>query len=190
MMLANSSVTAAVRVPSTSRVRSAGVVPRRSLRVRAEEKSFADQVDEAAQGLVEETKKNSGLDEAKLGQQPGNRPAATGEASEALSFAGLLPETINGRAAMVAMLAAFGAEVGSRQPVFDQIKSAPVLIGIAFATVIIGSIVPVVRKADLNQQGAGPFTQQAEIWNGRTAMVAFALLLTVETWKAGPGLVP
>lgn len=49
MMLANSSVTAAVRVPSTSRVRSAGVVPRRSLRVRAEEKSFADQVDEAAQ---------------------------------------------------------------------------------------------------------------------------------------------
>lgn len=60
---------------------------------------------------------------------------------------------------MVAMLAAFGAEVGSRQPVFDQIKSAPVLIGIAFATVIIGSIVPVVRKADLNQQGAGPFTQ-------------------------------
>lgn len=33
------------------------------------------------QGLVEETKKNSGLDEAKLGQQPGNRPAATGEAS-------------------------------------------------------------------------------------------------------------
>ena len=34
-----------------------------------------------AQGLVEETKKSSGLDEAKLGQQPGNKPAATGEAS-------------------------------------------------------------------------------------------------------------
>ena len=32
--------------------------------------------------------------------------------------------------------------------------------------------------------------QKAEVVNGRIAMVAFALLITVETWKAGPGLVP
>ncbi len=32
--------------------------------------------------------------------------------------------------------------------------------------------------------------QKAEVVNGRIAMIAFALLIAVETWKAGPGLVP
>ena len=41
-----------------------------------------------------------------------------------MSFSGLLPETINGRAAMIGMLAAFGAEVGTRQPVFQQVSSS------------------------------------------------------------------
>ena len=35
-----------------------------------------------------------------------------------------------------------------------------------------------------------PFTRDAEIINGRIGMVGFALLILVETWKAGPGLVP
>lgn len=60
---------------------------------------------------------------------------------------------------MLAMLAAFGAEVGSHQPVFRQVQAQPVLVLAAFALVVIGSIVPVVRKADLSVQGAGPFTQ-------------------------------
>ena len=40
-----------------------------------------------------------------------------------MSFSGLLPETINGRAAMLGMLAAFGAEVATHQPVFQQVSS-------------------------------------------------------------------
>jgi hypothetical protein len=127
-----------------------------------------------------------------------------------------------------------------------------VLILGAFATIIVASLAPVLRNADLNIDGAGPFTQviftfccsccqlqplwcfgigavtnqqhrsiikcmvqmfqecidvayqqgrftdnslfvhvqKAEVVNGRIAMVAFALLIAVETWKAGPGLVP
>ncbi len=38
-----------------------------------------------------------------------------------MSFSGLLPELINSRAAMFGMLAALGAELGSRQPVFIQV---------------------------------------------------------------------
>ena len=38
-----------------------------------------------------------------------------------MSFSGLLPELINSRAAMFGMLAAFGAELGSRQPLFVQV---------------------------------------------------------------------
>ena len=71
-----------------------------------------------------------------------------------------------------------------------QIKTAPVLVALGFGTVILASVIPVARGADLNQNGAGPFTQRTEIWNGRLAMVAFAFLLIVESFKKAPGLVP
>lgn len=38
-----------------------------------------------------------------------------------MSFSGLLPELINSRAAMFGMLAALGAELGTRAPVFVQV---------------------------------------------------------------------
>ena len=41
--------------------------------------------------------------------------------ADIMSFSGLLPELINSRAAMFGMLAAFGAELGSRQPLFVQV---------------------------------------------------------------------
>lgn len=42
--------------------------------------------------------------------------------AEVLSFSGLLPELINSRAAMLGMLAAFGAELSTREPVFLQVR--------------------------------------------------------------------
>ena len=109
-----------------------------------------------------------------------------------------------------------------------QIQYAPLAIAGAFVTIIVASLVPVLRNANLNIDGAGPFTQvstarfllyskkgqsrcckwwssfylepaesavhlcvqKAEVINGRVAMVAFALTIAVETFKAGPGLVP
>jgi hypothetical protein len=38
-----------------------------------------------------------------------------------MSFAGLAPEIINGRGAMIGMLAAFGAELRTRHPVLQQV---------------------------------------------------------------------
>ncbi|KAK9865619.1 hypothetical protein WJX84_003330 [Apatococcus fuscideae] len=107
-----------------------------------------------------------------------------------MSFAGLIPEVTNGRAAMVAMLAAFGAELGTHQPVPVQIQKAPLLIVGTFALIIAGSLAPIIRNANLDRNGFGPFNQRAEIWNGRLAMVAFTLLLLVETFRDGPALVP
>jgi len=179
-------------------------VSRRQMRpIYAEEKSkldqFADAVEEKAQGFVEQTKENSGLGDLQLKPQPGKGSATTGlgrdtkvgatDVTETMSFAGLAPEIINGRAAMFAMLAAFGAEIRTHDPVFVQIQQTPKAIVATFLIIITASIIPIVRGADLNINGAGPFTQRAEVWNGRLAMVAFATLLAVETWKAGPGLV-
>lgn len=112
-----------------------------------------------------------------------------GAFAETMSFAGLAPEIINGRASMVGMLAAFGAELSTRQPVLKQIQTAPVLVAGAFGLIILASVIPIIRGADLSKKGAGPFTPRAEVWNGRLAMLSFALLIAVETFKAGPGLV-
>ena len=44
-----------------------------------------------------------------------------------------------------------------------QIATAPVLVGSAFAIVILASVIPIIRNADLNISGWGPFTQRAEV---------------------------
>ncbi|KAL3138550.1 hypothetical protein ABBQ32_006326 [Trebouxia sp. C0010 RCD-2024] len=157
----------------------------------------AAQLEDKLEGFVEATKENSGLFKDTISQQPGNKDAKkgsiideSGEAGEAMSPGGLVPEITNGRGAMAAMLIAFVKELTTGKPVGEQIKSDPIFIVIVFGLIIVGSIVPVFRGADLNQKGAGPFTPRAEIWNGRVAMVAFALLLIVEGFKGGPGLIP
>jgi len=140
--------------------------------------------------LVKKTQENSGLDISgfnKTADSAGQDDV--GAFPEVMSFAGLAPEVINGRGAMVGMLAAFLAEISTGDPVLVQVQRAPLVIGVIFGLVILGSVVPIIRNADLSRKGFGPFTPRAEVWNGRLAMVAFASLLMVETFKAGPGLV-
>jgi hypothetical protein len=199
--MALSMTSTALRLPGSSRAvfqpARTNTGRRISFVVRAEQ-SLGDKIEEKTKEFVEATKENSGLDLGNLNEQPGNRSKQAlgeiqtpkGDVSEVLSFSGLLPELINSRAAMLGMLAAFGAELSTREPVFLQIQRAPVLILGTFVTIVIASLAPVLRNANLNIDGAGPFTQKAEVVNGRIAMVAFALLIAVETWKAGPGLVP
>lgn len=161
-------------------------------------KSLFDQVDDFGRKISKETQEASGLDARKLGQQPGDKTGVQfgkedtpkGEVGQVMSFAGLIPETTNGRAAMVAMLAAFIAEVTTHQPVPVQIQKEPFLVVGTFILVIAGSLAPVVRGTNLDRNGWGPFNQRAEIWNGRLAMVAFTVLLLVETFRDGPALVP
>ena len=78
-----------------------------------------------------------------------------------------MPEITNGRGAMTAMLIAFVKELTTGKQVAEQIKSDPIFILAVFGTIIVASVIPVFRGADLNQKGAGPFTPRAEIWNGR-----------------------
>jgi hypothetical protein len=180
-------------VSAAKPVRSLAPLARRNVLVRAEKSGLdklVEQVEDKAQDFVEATKENSGLDMDKLGKQPGNEDRRGNVKTEEFSFAGLLPETINSRAAMLGMLTVWAAELRTGTPLFVQIQQAPLSIAATFAIIIIASVIPVARGIDFNAtQGAGPFTHKAEIWNGRTAMVAFAFLILVETWKAGPGLV-
>jgi hypothetical protein len=141
--------------------------------------------------FVKKTQENSGLDANAFNQTADSASKDdVGAFADTMSFAGLAPEIINGRGAMIGMLAALGAEVRTHEPILRQIQTAPVLVLGTFGLIILASIIPIARGADLARKGAGPFTPRAEVWNGRLAMVSFATLVLVETWKAGPGLVP
>ena len=92
-----------------------------------------------------------------------------------MSPGGMVPEITNGRGAMAAMLIAFVKELTSGKPVAEQIKSDPIFIVIIFGLIILGSVAPVIRGADLDRKGAGPFTPRAEIWNGRVVSLCALL---------------
>jgi len=173
-----------------------GSQPRRMIAV-CDSKSpvdkIADKLEEKVSPIIDQMNENTGLKD-KAGPAPGEVKSLNKdkvqEAQEVFSFQGLLPEIINGRAAMFAMLAAFGAEIATRQPVIEQVKTAANgSIFLAFATIIVASFIPVAGGADLDRNGAGPFTQRAAVYNGRLAMLSFVALLIVEGFKGGPGLV-
>jgi hypothetical protein len=175
-------------------------LPLRSSRIvtRAEKQQAENPLDQAAidfekkvvDPIVEKTKENSGLDEAVFNKTAKSaQNDDVGAFAETMSFAGLAPEIINGRGAMVGILTAFFAEINTGAPVFSQIQKTPGAILLTFGTIILASVIPIIRGADLNRKGAGPFTPRAEVWNGRLAMVSFAALIAIETFKAGPGFV-
>jgi hypothetical protein len=151
-------------------------------------KEFEEKV---ANPIADATQEASGLNAEQINRTAGAaKNDEVGAFADTMSFAGLAPEIINGRAAMIGMLAAFGAEANTRAPILKQIQTSPVFVASAFAIIILASVIPIIRGADLARKGAGPFTPRAEVWNGRLAMLAFATTIAVETWKAGPGLVP
>ena len=61
--------------------------------------------------------------------------------ADAMAFSGPAPEVINGRLAMLAFVAAAGAELSTGAPVAAQLKDAPILIGITFLLFSAASLV-------------------------------------------------
>lgn len=98
-----------------------------------------------------------------------------------MAFSGPGPELINGRLAMIGIVAALGAEISSNESVFAQLKDAPAAIGVTFLLFIAASLVPFFRNA--KPESFGIFTPKAEMANGRAAMLGLASLILIEAVK-------
>lgn len=98
--------------------------------------------------------------------------------SELMAFSGPAPEIINGRLAMLAFISAFGAEISSGQNVFSQFAEEPTGIILTFVLFSAASLIPYLNAAQ--REAFGPFTPEAEMQNGRAAMLGFAVLLLIE----------
>ena len=101
---------------------------------------------------------------------------------DAMAFAGSAPETVNGRLAMLGFIAALGAEASSGETVFQQVGDAEPSILFAFIMFAAASLIPILKG--VKKEKFAFFSPEAEMLNGRAAMIGFALLLAIEA-KSG-----
>jgi hypothetical protein len=107
-------------------------------------------------------------------------PAAAGQAmslTTAFNF-DQAPELMNGRLAMLAFVAALGAELSSGESVLRQFADTPTAVIFTAVTFTAASLIPML--SGVKRESFGPFTPGAEMTNGRAAMLGFAALILVE----------
>jgi len=109
----------------------------------------------------------------------------------AMNFDGFAPEVINGRLAQIGFLAAVGAEVASGESLATQFQTHPVAFGLTAALITAATFMPRIQSATSytsdpkSIKTEGPFTVDAEMMNGRAAMLGMVALLGTEALKGG-----
>jgi hypothetical protein len=104
-------------------------------------------------------------------------------AADAMAFSNPVgPETINGRLAMLGVLAAIGAELATGQDFITQFQGATPIVLATWAVIAGASLVPILKGADPTA-AFGPLTHTAEMANGRAAMLGLAALIIIELTK-------
>ena len=85
------------------------------------------------------------------------------------------------RLAMLGFFAALIAEYTTGLNLFQQVKAAPLPIAGVFLLITVATTIPVVRG--LPRRGNSIFSPDAEVINGRIAMLAFASIALTTLFK-------
>lgn len=106
--------------------------------------------------------------------------------SDVLAFNGPAPERINGRLAMTGFVAAIGVEIASGRDLFSQLQNGGVQ-WFLFATALlsVASLVPLFSGLTPESKSGGVMSSDAELWNGRFAMLGLLALALTEYLKGG-----
>jgi len=94
---------------------------------------------------------------------------------EMMRFKGALPEVLNSRLAMLGFVWGVVVEHFQNKDLFEQVQSSPVLIAAVIALITVASAVPFYRG--VRRSGNPVFTADAELWNGRLAMMAVVIMI-------------
>jgi len=108
---------------------------------------------------------------------------------DAFRFKGAAPEIINCRLAMLGFVAALGAELAQHKGLLQQFKIAPLPIAATFLLFSVASLIPiskgVPRKGGKDWGGLPQFTPDAELINGRIAMLGVVGLIIGDKLAGG-----
>ncbi|CAN0857190.1 Early light-induced protein 1, chloroplastic [Linum grandiflorum] len=114
-------------------------------------------------------------------------PKVSTKFGDVFAFSGPAPERINGRLAMIGFVTALAVELANGQDVFTQLSAG----GSSWFLFISGlftaaSLVPMFEGVSAESKSKGLMTSNAEIWNGRLAMIGLVALAATEYVKGAP----
>ncbi|CAL1396565.1 unnamed protein product [Linum trigynum] len=114
-------------------------------------------------------------------------PKASTKFGDVLAFSGPAPERINGRLAMVGFVAALAVELSRGQGVFTQISEGGSTWFVATSVLFtLASLIPLFKGVTVESKSKGLMTSDAEMWNGRFAMLGLVALAFTEYVKGAP----
>ncbi|CAN6551701.1 unnamed protein product [Malus baccata var. baccata] len=106
--------------------------------------------------------------------------------SDLFAFSGPVPERINGRLAMVGFVSAIATELYKGQDVFAQISNGGVSLFLGTSILLtVASLIPLFKGLSVESESDGVMTPDAELINGRLAMLGLVALAFTEYVKGG-----
>ncbi|KAK4743209.1 hypothetical protein SAY87_001210 [Trapa incisa] len=118
---------------------------------------------------------------------PSPKPKVSTKFSDLFAFGGPAPERINGRLAMIGFVAAMAVELSNGQDLFDQITQGNGFAWFAGTSLLlsVASLVPLFKGVRAEAESGGLMNANAELWNGRLAMLGLVALAFTEYVKGG-----
>lgn len=107
---------------------------------------------------------------------------------DALAFSGPAPERINGRLAMVGFVSALAVEATRGDGLLSQAGNGAGLAWFAYTAVVLSaaSLVPMLQGESADSRSGRFMTADAELWNGRLAMLGLVALAVTEYLTGAP----
>lgn len=107
---------------------------------------------------------------------------------DALAFSGPAPERINGRLAMVGFVSALAVEATRGDGILSQAGNGAGLAWFAYTAAVLSaaSLVPLLQGESAEGRSGRFMTADAELWNGRLAMLGLVALAVTEYLTGAP----
>uniref|UniRef100_A0A453RC75 Uncharacterized protein n=1 Tax=Aegilops tauschii subsp. strangulata TaxID=200361 RepID=A0A453RC75_AEGTS len=107
---------------------------------------------------------------------------------DALAFSGPAPERINGRLAMVGFVTALAVEAGRGDGLLSQLGSGTGQAWFAYTVAVlsVASLVPLLQGESAEGRAGAIMSANAELWNGRFAMLGLVALAATEIITGTP----
>ncbi|VAI17873.1 unnamed protein product [Triticum turgidum subsp. durum] len=115
-------------------------------------------------------------------------PKASTSIWDAMAFSGPAPERINGRLAMVGFVTALAVEAGRGDGLLSQLGSGTGQAWFAYTVAVLSmaSLVPLLQGESAESRAGAIMNANAELWNGRFAMLGLVALAATEIITGAP----